>query len=69
MAERKQSVISNQNLGVLGHLMNLSRFTSLPASKLDWGSGERNEVKPHQQLPKLFSIYALMLSGHDLKGS
>lgn len=44
LAECKQSVISNQNLGVLGHIMGISKFESLPAAKMDWATGEHPEV-------------------------
>lgn len=44
MAECKQAVISNQNLGVLGYIMGIAKFTSLPAAKIDWATGQNTEV-------------------------
>lgn len=54
MAESKQSVISNKNLGILGHLMGLAHYAAIAAHKIDWGKGvlqEASRLPPPLLLP------------------
>ena len=44
MAESKQSVISNRNLAVLGHVMGLTYYVAIDAHKIDWGKGALQEA-------------------------
>lgn len=45
LAERKQAVISNKNLGVLGHRIGLAKYISLYSEFMDWATGRQTEVR------------------------
>lgn len=45
LAERKQAVISNRNLGVLGHCIGLANYMSAHVDNIDWATGLNTDVR------------------------
>lgn len=51
LAARKQKVISNANLAVLGHHLGLARYITLPCDAFSWATGTAQvSAQQHQHV-------------------